>query len=62
MVLFDAAALADRKLGALGERYTVGALLGTSPLRHSLRSLSLRLVRSLRWHFSVASVPSGDTL
>ena len=29
MVLFDAAALSDRQISALDERYTVGALLGT---------------------------------
>ena len=39
MVLFDAAALADRQLGALGERYTVGALLGTGRFSQVLDGL-----------------------
>ena len=50
MVLFDAAALADRQLGALGERYTVGALLGTG----RFSQVSMGLARS-----GAAEAPRG---
>ena len=50
MVLFEAAALADRQLGALGERYTVGALLGTG----RFSQVSMGLARS-----GATEAPSG---
>ena len=50
MVLFDAAALADRQLSQLGERYTVGALLGTG----RFSQVSMGLARS-----GATEAPSG---